>query len=79
MRCKHIWAGLLCICFALTLFDCQSARNGSYLQRGKTPRWEGPPIGSEVKDFVLPVLNGGAFKLSDQRGKIIVLEMGACT
>ena len=79
MRLKNVWVGLLCICFALTLFDCQSARDGGNRQRERMPRWEGPPIGSEVKDFELPVLDGGAFKLSDQRGRIIVLEMGACT
>ena len=41
--------------------------------------WEGPHIGSVVKDFELKTYDGRNFRLSNQRGKIVVLEMGACT
>jgi cytochrome oxidase Cu insertion factor (SCO1/SenC/PrrC family) len=41
--------------------------------------WEGPQVGSVVKDFELKTYDGRNFRLSDQRGKIVVLEMGACT
>jgi len=43
------------------------------------PRRTGPPVGEVVKDFELPILGEGTFKLSEQKGKIVVIELGACT
>ncbi|GEM_PF-932238 len=54
-------------------------------QKGRSRRrvsrwpWKGPEIGSVIKDFELPILDGGKFKLSDHRGKIVIIELGACT
>ena len=45
----------------------------------RKPGWQGPEIGAVVEDFELPLLDGGTFKLSDQRGRILAIEMGACT
>ena len=42
-------------------------------------KWKGPELGSEIKDFELEFLDGGTFKLSENRGKIIAIELGACT
>lgn len=80
-----MFLSLLLIILVLDDSYAQSNRRGR-LGRGRMVRdgrammgWKGPEIGSEVKDFELKTYEGGTFKLSDQRGKILVLEMGACT
>ena len=79
MHVRRLWVGLLCICFALMLFDNLNAQERRRRPRGGMQRWKGPPIGTEVRDFELPLLDGGSFKLSEKRGTIIVIELGACT
>ena len=76
--CKRLFVGILCSLFTVMLFENLLAQD---LQK-KLSRifpWKGPEIGSVVKDFELTTYDGKNFKLSDQRGKIVVLEMGACT
>ena len=70
---------LLGICMMIVLSGSMFAQNKSKDKSGKKPRWQGPPVGTVVRDFELPLLDGGTFRLSDQRGRILVLEMGACT
>ncbi len=70
---------LLGVCIMFVLAGSLFAEDKSKDKSGKKPRWEGPPVGTVIRDFELPLLAGGTFRLSDQRGKILVLEMGACT
>lgn len=79
MNSKRLWVGLLCFCFVFLFFENANAQDRSKRAQRKRPGWKGPPIGKVVKDFELPILDGGKFKLSDQRGKIVVIELGACT
>jgi len=77
---KKMLIGLLCFVtlplFVTGLFTQDTIANKIPQQR----KPEGPKTGTFVEDFTLPVLGGGTFKLSDYRGKkIIVLECGAVT
>ena len=78
---RSIMASLLCMVFTVMLFDTLLAQDTR--QRRRRPRmmspWRGPEIGSIVGDFELKTYEGKVFKLSEQRGKIVVLEIGACT
>ncbi|MBW7995947.1 MAG: hypothetical protein FVQ81_05115 [Candidatus Glassbacteria bacterium] len=76
MTWKRAWTGLVCVCLVLLLFDSVLAQERT---RRRQPGWQGPPIGAVVEDFELPLVDGGTFKLSDQRGRILAIEMGACT
>jgi cytochrome oxidase Cu insertion factor (SCO1/SenC/PrrC family) len=76
---KKIWVGLLCIVFALMLFDNLIAQDRSQRARRRMPRWKGPDIGTVVEDFSLKTVDGKTFSLSDVKGKIFVMELGACT
>ena len=75
---KRLLAGCLCAMFTVMFFENLLAQD---LQKelSRVFPWKGPEIGSVVKDFELKTYEGKTFRLSDQRGKIIVLEMGACT
>lgn len=79
MNLRRVWVSLLCICFTLLLFDNLLAQDSTRQQRRRMPRPTAPPIGSVIKDFELPILGEGTFKLSEQKGKIVVIELGACT
>ncbi len=80
MRIKRLMGGLLCILFMLSLAGEIFAQEQQQQQRRRRQwPWKGPEIGSEIKDFELPVLGGGKFKLSDHKGEIIIIELGACT
>ena len=79
MNLRYFWVNLLCIGFILMLFDNLIAQDRSKSPKRKTLVWEGPPIGSLVKDFELPIFDGGTFKLSNHRGNIVVIELGSCT
>ena len=81
MSLKRIMAGLLCVCFTLVIVGEVFAQEQQQRQRqgGRRWPWKGPEMGSEIKDFELPILDGGKFKLSDHRGKIVIIEHGACT
>lgn len=76
--CKRLFVCLLSALFTLILFENLLAQD---LQKelSRFFPWEGPEIGSVVKDFEIKTYDGKNFKLSDQLGKILVLEMGACT
>ncbi|KPK87769.1 hypothetical protein AMJ80_11740 [bacterium SM23_31] len=79
MNWKRVWVSLLCICFTLLLFDnllAQDRPQPSQRRMDWQPEME---IGDTVRDFELPILGGGTFKLSEQKGKIVVMELGACT
>jgi hypothetical protein len=77
---RKIVAGLLCICFVLLLFDSVLAQDQQQRRTRRMPRWKPElEIGDKVQDFELQILDGGTFKLSEKRGTIIVLELGACT
>jgi cytochrome oxidase Cu insertion factor (SCO1/SenC/PrrC family) len=74
-------ASLLCLVFVVLLFDSVLAQDRTQ-QRGRKDRPERKPaveIGDVVKDFELPILDGGKFKLSEKRGTIVVIELGACS
>lgn len=75
---KRLWVGLVCGLFVLVLFEDLFAQDLEKELARFFP-WRGPEIGSVVQDFELKAYEGKKFKLSDNRGKIIVLEMGACT
>lgn len=81
MIIRRIMGGLLCILFMLSLAGEIFAQEQQQQQRRRRRQWpwKGPEIGTEIKDFELPVLNGEKFKLSDHTGKIIIIELGACT
>ena len=77
---KRVWVVLLCICFTVLLVDDILAQDKQKQKRPRrAPRWKGPEIGSVIQDFELPTLDGKKFKLSDHRGEIIIIELGACT
>ncbi len=42
-----------------------------------TPAAESPLVGTEAKDFTLPLLDGEDFHLHEQRGKVVVLDFWA--
>ena len=75
---KRLLVCFLCSLFTLVLFEDLRAQDLQE-KRKSIFTWEGPQIGSVVKNFELKTYEGKDFKLSDQRGKIVVLEMGACT
>ncbi|MEE8382623.1 MAG: hypothetical protein V3R78_12200 [Thermodesulfobacteriota bacterium] len=75
---KRLLVCFLCSLFTLVLFEDLRALDLQEKLKSIFP-WEGPQIGSVVKNFELKTYEGKDFKLSDQRGKIVVLEMGACT
>ena len=79
MMTKRIWGGLLCMSLTLLLVGSLFAQEQRQRRQRRMPRWEGPPVGTVVKDFSLPILKGGTFTLSELRGKITVIELGACT
>ncbi|MFC1477328.1 hypothetical protein ACFL6L_02565 [candidate division KSB1 bacterium] len=77
---KRLLAALLCIAFVVLLFENVFAQDQQ--QRSRRNRFPWAPsieIGAPVPDFELPILDGGKFKLSEQKGKIVVFELGACT
>ncbi len=77
---KKILAVLLCMAFGFMLFSSAFAQEKEQ-KRPRRPRfpWKGPEIGTLIPDFELKLADGKSFKLSDQRGRIIVIELGACT
>ncbi len=75
---KRLVICLLCVLCTMMLFETLSAQDLQKKYSSVFP-WKGPEVGSVVKDFELKTYEGKVFKLSAQRGKIIVLEMGACT
>ena len=81
MNLKHVWAGIFCILLIVLLagdtFSQEQRKQNQ--QRKRRWRWKGPEIGSVIQDFELPTLDGKKFKLSDNKGKIIIIELGACT
>ncbi len=78
---RKAWLSLLCIVMTLMLFDSLIIAQERQQRQRRTREWpwKGPPIGTEIKDFELPILSGGSFKLSDMRGQIVIIELGACT
>ena len=81
LNLKRLWAVLLCILLVVMLFDnilAQEQQQQRSRER-RRPSWVGPELGTVIKDFELPVLGGGTFKLSEHKDKIVVIELGACT
>ena len=74
---RKIFAVFLLTCFAAGMLSAQD-RDQSSRRRSRWP-WKGPELNSVVKDFELDILGGGTFKLSEHRGKIVAIELGACT
>ena len=58
-----------------------SEERGRQRPEGRRPRREvkRPQIGTILKDFTLKDVHGKPVKLSDYRGKIVTMELGACT
>ncbi len=75
---KRLVICILCVLCTIMLFETLSAQDLQKKYSSIFP-WKGPEVGSVVKDFELKTYEGKDFKLSAQRGRIIVLEMGACT
>ncbi len=75
---KRYLCGFLCIAFLLVLsvdiFFAQDRTKRLFHRSPKTPS-----VGSVVEDFSLKTADGKTFTLSENRGKIIVLEFGACS
>ena len=62
--------------------SAEAQRNrGERRGRGNRRRPKGPPpeIGTVLADFALQDVEGNTVRLSDFRGKIFALELGACT
>ena len=80
MKQKKVWVGLLCI-FLLVVLAGNLIAQEEKQERQRRPRfsWKGPDLGTEIQDFELPILGGENFKLSEHKGEIIVIELGACT
>ena len=76
---KLLIVGFLCAVWIMTVFDIGSAQNRRQRMQADWSFWKGPDIGSVIGDFERVTYDGDSFKLSDKRGKILVLEMGACT
>ena len=77
---KKLWVSLLCMMFVSLLLNNLFAQQKTERRRMRMPHREGPPIGTIVKDFELRSTDGSTFRLSDFRGKkIVVLEFGAST
>ncbi len=74
----RFWASFLCFVFLL-LFIKNIFAQESPEQRTRRTRAKAPEIGIVAKDFTLKTTDGKDFTLSDYRGKIVVLEFGACT
>jgi cytochrome oxidase Cu insertion factor (SCO1/SenC/PrrC family) len=82
MKWKRVWVAFLCVCFSVLLVDDVFAQDQQKQKRERRKprwRWKGPEIGTVIQDFELPTLDGKKFKLSDNRGKIVIIELGACT
>ncbi len=81
MNIRNAWVKLLCIVLTIMFVDSQVIAQERQQRQRRTREWpwKGPPVGSEIKDFELPVLGGGTFKLSDHKGQIVIIELGACT
>ena len=79
MKLKRIWVTLLCVCFVVLLIDDVFSQERQRRSRGGRASWKGPEIGSVIKDFELPTADGKKFKLSDHKGEIVIIELGACT
>ncbi len=79
---RRIMVSLLCIAFALLFFDSVFAQQETKQKRQRRSRFPWKPemnIGDKVQDFELQLLDGGTFKLSEKKGTIIVIELGACS
>ncbi|MFC1555376.1 hypothetical protein ACFL7D_12145 [candidate division KSB1 bacterium] len=81
MNWRKFWIGLLCAAFVIMLFDSLLAQDRQQRPQRRAPRWAPEiEIGAVVPDFELPVLDSEKpFKLSDFKGKIVVIELGACS
>ncbi|MFC1557219.1 hypothetical protein ACFL5L_04475 [candidate division KSB1 bacterium] len=80
MKWKHFWVYLLCAGLSVMLFENLLAQDTQ--QRQGRSRFSWAPeieIGQKVTDFELVTVDGSTFKLSDKAGKIIIIELGACT
>ena len=70
--------GFLCIAFLLIFINNSLAQERPQ-RRAKRTRPKAPEVGTFAKDFSLKTTDGKPFTLSEQKGKIVVLEFGACT
>jgi cytochrome oxidase Cu insertion factor (SCO1/SenC/PrrC family) len=79
---KRPWVLVAVLLFSWLACDgAWSQEQGGSQPGARRPRREAkhPPIGSVLPDFVLKDVNGKPVKLSDYRGKIFTMELGACT
>ena len=79
---KKPWVLMGVLLFSWLACDCAwSEEQGRQRPAGRRPRREvkHPPIGAVLQDFTLKDVNGKPVKLSDYRGKIFTMELGACT
>jgi hypothetical protein len=82
MKQTKLWAGRIVLSLLFFLMNNLSSQQMQQLEsssRSNRFGWKGPEVGTVIKDFELPALNGETFRLSDHLGKIIVFEFGACT
>jgi hypothetical protein len=81
MNSKKVWVGLLCLLLIVILAGqtfAQEKETQKQPQRKSRGSWKVPNLGTEIQDFELPILGGGSFKLSGLKGKIVIIELGAC-
>ncbi len=57
----------------------QPRAEGDRPRRGAGMKLKIPQVGDEVEEFELKDVEGETVKLSGLRGKILALELGACT
>ncbi len=79
---KKSWVLIGVLLFSWLICDSVwSEEQGRQRPQGRRPHREvkHSPIGSVLKDFTLNDVNGKPVKLSDYRGKIFTMELGACT
>ena len=77
---KKLWICHLCFVVLPFLINILCAQDKIEKKVPQQPKPKGLKIGSIVEDFSLRILDGGVFRLSDYKGKkIIVMESGAVT
>ena len=78
MRESLVWIQVLC-CLAVALYGCGQFRQARMSPRGDGALARGPAVGQVAPEIDGEDLDGVPIKLSDYRGKVVVLDFwGNC-
>jgi len=76
MRYHSRWLCLLLLCFTLSLGGCQEQSTST--PASPAPKASGAGLlGQPAPDFNLPLVGGGSVRLSDLRGKVVLVNFWA--